>query len=74
MRSRTEGWATRRQKVAEEKVYELYKFIEKNRIYFPLHVCDLLDKFSNKIRRSVIFVGVYWGVPYPTEKTTQDQR
>jgi hypothetical protein len=63
-----------RQKIAENKILELYRFIEENRIYFPVHVCDLLDKFSNKLRKSVIFVGVYWGVPYPTEKTTQDQR
>lgn len=63
-----------RQGLAEEKVLELYRFIENNRIYFPLHVCDLLDKFSNKLHKSVIFVGLYSTIVEPTEGTRQEQR
>jgi hypothetical protein len=58
-----------RERIAREKVFHLFGFIEDNRIYFPPHVCDLLDAFSGKLRRSVVFVGVYWKIEAPTGPT-----
>jgi hypothetical protein len=62
-----------RERIARDKVYELYNFVENHRIYFPADVCDLLDKFSTILRQSVIFVSVYWSIDTPNEATRQEQ-
>ncbi|HKM83375.1 MAG TPA: hypothetical protein VJY15_20750, partial [Candidatus Acidoferrum sp.] len=59
---------------AQEEVWELYRFIELNRIYFPETVCTLLDKFESKLRKSVLFANSYWTrIKYPTPKTEEDR-
>lgn len=62
------------EKMAKEKVVELYFFIEDNRIYFPSHVCVLLDNFSAKLQKSVVYVSVYWKVESANENTRKEQR
>jgi len=44
---------------AMNKAAEFYRFFDKNRIYLPQSLCDLLEQFINKIRSEVIGFGVY---------------
>jgi hypothetical protein len=67
-------WDLENERAAKEKVYELYFFIENNRIYFPQNVCDLLDVFSNKLSHSITHFSLYWTIASPTEATRLDQR
>lgn len=43
-----------------EKMLELYRFIADNKIFLPDRVCELVDEFESKLRRSVLNVEVYW--------------
>lgn len=59
---------------ATAAMWDLYRFINLNRIYLPETVCSLLDKFETRIRNSVMFVDIYWTrIPNPTADTMQDQ-
>jgi hypothetical protein len=58
---------------AREKVFELYRFINLNRIYLPKSACTLLDNFESKLRKSVIFVDVYWTRIVPANPETREQ-
>lgn len=59
---------------AQEAVWELYRFIELNRIYLPETVCTLADKFESKLRKSVIFANSYWTrIRHPTPRTEEDR-
>jgi hypothetical protein len=59
---------------ANQKMWELYRFINLNRIYLPEAVCGLLDKFESTLRKSVLFVDVYWTRnEYPTATAMEEQ-
>jgi len=58
---------------AREKVVELFRFISLNRIYLPKSVCALLDTFEGKLRRSVVFVEVYWVRAEHSNEQTREQ-
>lgn len=59
---------------AQEAVWELYRFIELNRIYLPETVCTLVDKFESKLRKSVLFANSYWTrITHPSPKTVEEQ-
>jgi hypothetical protein len=59
---------------ANAKMLELYRFINLNRIYFPEKVCGLLDKFESRIRKSVLFVDVFWTRnDHPTHSNRDEQ-
>lgn len=59
---------------ATAKVLELYKFININRIYLPESICRLLDTFESTLRKSVLYVDIYWTrIPHPTHETMQEQ-
>jgi hypothetical protein len=59
---------------AQEAVWDLYRFIELNRIYMPETVCALVDKFESKLRKSVLFANSYWTrIKNPTPQT-EEQR
>jgi hypothetical protein len=45
---------------ARQVGFELYRFIELNRLYFPMTVCAQLENVVGKLRRVVSHVGAYW--------------
>jgi hypothetical protein len=59
---------------AREKAFELYKFIQLNRLYFPDSICLLLDIFEQKLRSSVNRVGSYWRLPEPFNPGQRSER
>ena len=62
-------------KNARAKVFELYRFIDFNEIYLPPSVCQHLRAFEEKVRKSVVFVDVYWRVPeYAANQQTVEQQ
>jgi len=59
---------------AQETVWDLYRFIELNRIYLPETVCALVEKFESKLRMSILYVNSYWTrIKNPTPQT-EEQR
>jgi hypothetical protein len=59
---------------AQEMVWDLYWFIELNRIYLPETVCALVDKFAAKLRKTVLFANSYWTrIKNPTPKTMEER-
>jgi hypothetical protein len=59
---------------AQSKVWELYRFINLNRIYLPEPVCVMLDKFESILRKSILFVDVHWTqIEHPTTQTIEDR-
>lgn len=59
---------------AKSKVFELYDFIQKHRLYLPNSVCRSLDNFEGNLRRSVLFVSSYWtDIEFPNDQTIRDQ-
>jgi hypothetical protein len=55
------------------QAYELYRFIDLNRLYLPDSVCTLLDNFDGIIRRSISRVGIWWTIENPNEETRKRQ-
>jgi hypothetical protein len=61
----SEGWDTDRttQQTAYTKVHnmilDLYWFVEKNRIYLPASVCNLLRTFTDTIGEHILAVGTF---------------
>jgi hypothetical protein len=59
---------------ANAKMLELYRFINLNRIYLPEAVCALLDNFESTLRKSVLFVDIWWTrIDHPTPQTVVEQ-
>jgi hypothetical protein len=51
---------TREEERAFNAIIRLYRYIETNKLYLPVHVCNLLDEFVGKLRKVVSYVSVYW--------------
>jgi hypothetical protein len=47
--------------------------VEKHRIYLPESVCTLLKNFMDPVRKTVIGVGVYGSIEYPTQQTSEER-
>ena len=59
---------------AMRAVWDLYGFIELNRIYLPEVVCAQVDKFEAKLRKSVLFTTSYWTrIKHPTPQTVEQR-
>lgn len=55
------GEPTKKEKyiTAMNAIADFFRFFEKNKIYLPFELCDLLEKFVQTMRQKVIGFGVY---------------
>ncbi|TFW72986.1 hypothetical protein C3Y98_01105 [Methylotenera oryzisoli] len=55
------GEPTKKEKyvTAMNAIADFFRFFEKNKIYLPIELCDLLEKFVQTMRQKVIGFGVY---------------
>src|SRR5207244_3410263 len=58
--------------VADEKRKELFIFYAKHRIYFPEHICLLLDRMINEISGLTITVDAYRDGYHPTPESAAE--
>lgn len=57
-----------------EPVLELFRFVERNRIYIPSGVCAMLDRFVSTIQSSVLKVALHGKIDENASKLQQIER
>lgn len=62
------GEPTKKEKyvTAMNAIADFFRFFEKNKIYLPAELCDLLEKFVRTMRQKVIGFGVYVNIDEDT--------
>jgi len=63
------GKKTDGQPSAFERVYDFYCFVDERRIYFPEHICRLLEQYDVALRGPVVHAHVYGDIEYPNHQT-----
>jgi hypothetical protein len=58
---------------AQADMYETSLFIEKNRIYLPVEICNALKEFLDIMWNSAIRVSVYGSIKQPNPQTLQER-